>query len=94
MSVSKIVEVYTIPKEIEVKIDFTFDYIEFDDSGEDILPFEANKKYKKGDMLTAVAKVKSDSCESGYGFIIFDEELEESGVVDASLFKDENAKGA
>ncbi|MGN7942198.1 hypothetical protein [Virgibacillus sp. 6R] len=93
MSVSKIIEVYPKPKEIEVKIDFTFDYIAFDDSGEDILPFEAYKRYKKRDMLIAVAKIKSDSCESGYGFIIFDEELEESGVVDVSLFQDENAKG-
>ena len=80
-------EITMYPKlyELTVKIDFKADYIEQVEESEDIIPICSFKRYKKGQKIYAIGKVKSNRCSSGYGYIIFDKEIEEALVIEINF---------
>jgi hypothetical protein len=79
--------IYPQLKEITVKVGFRADYIDYDETVEDIMPFCNFKHYNKGQILNAIGKIKSGKCDSGYGYIVFDKEIEEALIFDINLFE-------
>lgn len=43
--------------------------------------------YVQGDAFQVLSKVKSDLCDSGYGYIVYDEVNEESFIVDSNFIE-------
>jgi len=80
-----VVETYPIPKRLQINGILSFDYIEVD-IGENFEPNIANKGFNKGDILTIIAKIKSKNFPSGYGYIFYDDEIDQSGIIDISFF--------
>lgn len=79
--------IYPQSREVIVRLDFRADYIDYDETGEDIMPFSNVSYYKTGQKLNAIGKVKSTKFSSGYGYIIFDEDLEKTLTIDVTLFE-------
>ncbi len=81
------IETFPNPINIKVKRNFILEYVEEDEIGEDIIPTCHIRRFAKGEQVIAVSKVKCSKCSSGYGFIIYDEEIEEAHLLDIDLFE-------
>lgn len=78
---------YPIPKVITIAEPFSCDYIEYIPFGDEVIT-QANVRYfEAGEEAVAIAQVSTDECVSGYGYIIYDEQVAQSFVIDISLFK-------
>ncbi|MBM7656427.1 hypothetical protein [Neobacillus cucumis] len=79
-----IVELYQNPKNVKVNGTYRFDYI-VDDISENFEAIISNKKINTGDILTVIAKVKSKKFISGFGYIFYDDEIEQCSEIDVSF---------
>jgi hypothetical protein len=78
-----IIKVYEQPKVLLAKREFV-SYVVDDEEGEE----EAMRRvFTIGEPLEIVAKVSSDKCVSGFGYIVYDAENEASFVVDIGLLE-------
>lgn len=78
-----ILETYEPFKIGKITRNFTHDYVA-DESLED--PLES-LSYSEGETLQVLGKVKSDLYNSGFGYVVYDDQLEDSFVLDSSLLE-------
>lgn len=78
-----IIKTYPFPVEVTTVSNFSCTYTEDDNIDNNAII----KKYKSGDKLFALAKIKTSKLNSGYGYIVYDNSIEESFIVDAKLIE-------
>lgn len=66
---------------------FTNDYISYTEFGEDLISEVNTKDFEKDDELIAIAQIKCSQCISGFAYVVIDEDLEVSFLLDVGLFK-------
>ncbi len=78
---------YLVPKVITVAEPFSYDYIEYIPFGDEVVAQANVRNFEEGEEVVAIAQVRSKECISGYGYIVYDEQVAQSFVIDISLFK-------